>query len=197
MNNKTFKEYFSESKEDGSKTPALYLAYRRKLRGENKFLQQLITDSNLAKYEWEDAIKAMKSKPHTGVVITISGKQIFALLTKKQFEDDYEYAKAHDAFSGNWITVEDSKNRSKDSWAILSAVNPYGRNHTEYGFISNDGSKGSVVPLNVFKQRAKKAADDMAGKYFKEHIGGSAKIYTDKEKFIADYKKLTGRTPNV
>jgi len=179
--------------EEGGET--IYFSFRKKRAGsDEKFVQKPITDPSLTKYDWAEVTGKIKTKPAV-VQVTMAGRKVTGVIGKKQINND-EWGKIVDD-SDEWHTVEDSKNKSKEAWAILSAVNPHGRNDTEYSWMANDGERGPIEPVNVFKKKAARAADNFANKKFRENIGGSAKVFTDKDKFTAEYKKLTGRTPSV
>ena len=104
-------------------------------------------------------------------------------------------AKARDIKFG--LAEPEEEQGPKHSWALLSASNPYRSSDVYYGWIRNDGYDEEITDPKTFKARANRAADNLAGRHFREHGGGNAKIYTNKEKFIADFKKLNGSEPKL
>lgn len=83
----------------------------------------------------------------------------------------------------------------KESWAIISTS---GGSIKYYGWLRNDGLDDPVMDSAVFRKRAERAAEDLSAIRYNIHSGGQVeKIYTDKDKFIADYKKLAKSTPKL
>lgn len=82
------------------------------------------------------------------------------------------------------------------AWAILIAENVYRSNDKEYGWRSNDGYDDEILPLAQFKKQANKAAERLGDKHWREFTS-SIKVYRDLEKFMADFKKLSGSNAKV
>lgn len=82
------------------------------------------------------------------------------------------------------------------AWAILIAKNVYRSNDIEYGWRPNDGSDDEILPLAQFKKQANKAAERLGNKHWREFTS-SIKVYRDLEKFMSDFKKLSGSNANV
>ena len=85
------------------------------------------------------------------------------------------------------------------SYAIIAAFNPYNaKRDAKYGWLSNDGSQDEIYSPKDFRKMAKRSADRLAERSFREHCGGNVvKVHTNKEKFIEHYLKLTGNKPAV
>jgi len=84
-------------------------------------------------------------------------------------------------------------------FAILTVQNPYssGDRGKEYGWTSNYQSED--MTRSEFIKMAKRSAERLQSKYFYDTIkgGGTVKIYTDRNKFKDDYKKLSGYFPKL
>lgn len=82
-------------------------------------------------------------------------------------------------------------------YAILIVQNAYasGNRGKEYGWVSN--YQDEPTTRADFAKLAKRAAARLQEKYFVDTVrnGGQTKVYTDRDKFIADFKKLTGNSP--
>ena len=85
------------------------------------------------------------------------------------------------------------------SYAIIAAFNPYNPSRLpEYAWLRNDGTTDELHDPKTFRKIAKRSADRLAERTFREHCGGNVvKIHTNKEKFIEHYLKLTGNKPAI
>lgn len=147
------------------------------------------------KFAFGDFEKELLKKDDVKIAFYLNNKQIFGLVSKDKPKDEYDFRTRFDDTRGILYNIEDRKNRPLPSWAIIKASMS---GHTEYGWVRNDGESEPIAPKNVFKKRAEAAANKLADDNWREHVGGEVvKIYTDKDKFIKDYKKLTGKSPKL
>ena len=85
----------------------------------------------------------------------------------------------------------------KPSWAILIAKNPYRSSDAHYSWMRNDGADEPIVDSSEFRKIAKRGAERLAQRSFYEYAPGTFKIYTNRDKFVEDYKKLSGFEPKL
>jgi len=90
-------------------------------------------------------------------------------------------------------------NETRIYYAILIAINPYTHRHSgkEYGWIRNDD--GGEMTRAQFSRMARRACQRLAERKFVDTLkgGGDVKVFTDKEKFVKEFKSLTGITPRL
>jgi hypothetical protein len=61
----------------------------------------------------------------------------------------------------------------------------------------NDGADGPILDTSEFRKVAKRGAERLAEKSFYEYGPGTYKIYTDRDKFAEEFKKLSGSEPKL
>ena len=85
----------------------------------------------------------------------------------------------------------------KPSWAILIAKNPYRASDVHYSWMRNDGADGPILDTSEFRKVAKRGAERLAERSFYEYGPRTYKIYTDRDKFVEEFKKLSGSEPKL
>ena len=113
----------------------------------------------------------------------------------------YFINKQNAKFSGNVKSFSDAFGLSKpeekkESWAILIAKNDYRESDVYYSWVRNDGYDEPIADVKDFRKTLKRMAEIFGDKKFHSH-SSSFKIYYDKNKFISDYKKLSGNMPAI
>ncbi len=100
----------------------------------------------------------------------------------------------------NQTAIDANKNALEDNvfYAIIKAQNPYssGDRFIEYGWISNYND--TPMKRKDFEKMAINAATNLSKRKFIDYSSATARdvtIFTDREKFIAEYKKKTNSTP--
>jgi hypothetical protein len=104
-------------------------------------------------------------------------------------------AKARDIMFG--LADPEEEKGPTPSWAILTVSNPYRSSDKSYGWARNDGHDDPIASSKDFKKMAQRMANSMAQRQYVNWSDGSVKIYTNKDKFIADFQKLNGSTPKL
>jgi hypothetical protein len=117
----------------------------------------------------------------------------------------YFINKQNGKFSGNLKGYSDAFGLSKSdneekgpkaSWAIITAKNAYRTSDAYYTWARNDGHDEPIQDVKDFKKSLNRIAERFGDKKFIHHVS-SFKIYYDKDKFIADFKKLSGSNPSI
>jgi len=182
----------------------LHISYIKPFRGKDKFYSKPISAATFNKYDRQDLFDYILNPEYSNRFMTFEPQISYImngpkyLISNKKLTEE-EYYKLLTYIENGSCCYEFVKKGPKpeECWAIIKTCNGLNPSRDiDYHWVENTADSEKFLTKTLFKKKANKIAENIADRLFNIGIGTVKKIYTDKQKFIKDYEKLSGKTPN-